>query len=389
MKKVFILVLSISIIAIGAFLLIAPTQVDKSLNKVLEHTPYTVSSQAQQLHSTLIVGDWHADTLLWNRDISAENNYGHVDLPRLRSGNVALQMFTTVTKSPEGLNYNENSGDSADSITKLAMVQRWPADTWNNLTARALHQSFKLLALAQDRPDELMVIRSQLDLQLFLQKRENNERLIGGLIGTEGSHALEGKLENVQVLYDAGFRMMSLQHFFDNKLGASLHGKSQSGLTEFGREVVQEINALNIMLDVSHSSEQTVEETLELSNKPLIVSHTGFKGHCNTARNISDELMQRIAAKGGLIAVGFWDAAVCGEHPSQIVAAIQYGIELVGEDHVALGSDFDGSISTSFDTSELAALTHYMLEANFSETQIRKVMGGNMLKFLQTHLPVN
>ena len=389
MKKVFILVLSISIIAIGAFLLIAPTQVDKSLNKVLEHTPYTVSSQAQQLHSTLIVGDWHADTLLWNRDISAENNYGHVDLPRLRSGNVALQMFTTVTKSPEGLNYNENSGDSADSITKLAMVQRWPADTWNNLTARALHQSFKLLALAQDRPDELMVIRSQLDLQLFLQKRENNERLIGGLIGTEGSHALEGKLENVQVLYDAGFRMMSLQHFFDNKLGASLHGKSQSGLTEFGREVVQEINALNIILDVSHSSEQTVEETLELSNKPLIVSHTGFKGHCNTARNISDELMQRIAAKGGLIAVGFWDAAVCGEHPSQIVAAIQYGIELVGEDHVALGSDFDGSISTSFDTSELAALTHYMLEANFSETQIRKVMGGNMLKFLQTHLPVN
>ena len=389
MKKVFILVLSISIIAIGAFLLIAPTQVDKSLNKVLEHTPYTVSSQAQQLHNTLIVGDWHADTLLWNRDISAENNYGHVDLPRLRSGNVALQMFTTVTKSPEGLNYNENSGDSADSITKLAMVQRWPADTWNNLTARALHQSFKLLALAQDRPDELMVIRSQLDLQLFLQKRENNERLIGGLIGTEGSHALEGKLENVQVLYDAGFRMMSLQHFFDNKLGASLHGKSQSGLTEFGREVVQEINALNIILDVSHSSEQTVEETLELSNKPLIVSHTGFKGHCNTARNISDELMQRIAAKGGLIAVGFWDAAVCGEHPSQIVAAIQYGIELVGEDHVALGSDFDGSISTSFDTSELAALTHYMLEANFSETQIRKVMGGNMLKFLQTHLPVN
>jgi len=389
MKKLLLSILVLAIIAVGLLLLIGPSQTDKSLNVIRAHQPYPISTRAAQLHQSLLIGDWHADTLLWNRNITKANNYGHVDLPRLRQGNVAIQMFTTVTKSPEGLNYNNNSADSNDDITKLALIHRWPRTTWTSLTARAIHQASKLDTLADSRPDELALIRSQTELQSFLDKRQRNQSLIGGLIGTEGSHALDGKIENVSKLYDAGFRMMSLHHFFDNQLGSSLHGMSNEGLTDFGRQVVKKINALNIMLDVSHSSEQVVSETLELSVKPLIVSHTGFKGHCDTARNISDHLMQAIADKGGLIAVGYWQAAACGEHPAHIVEAIKYGIELVGEDHVSLGSDFDGSITTAMDTSELAALTHYMLEANFSETQIRKVMGGNMLRFLQTHLPAN
>lgn len=388
MKKILLSLLILVVLGISFLLILGPAQTDKSLNTVLAHEPYVVSARAKELHDSLIVGDWHADTMLWNRDISRENDYGHVDLPRLRKGNVALQMFTTVTKSPEGLNYQQNAEDSADNITKLALVQRWPSSTWSSLTERALYQAIKLNSFAASNPDELWLIRNRTELNSFLEKRGQNRGLVGGLIGTEGSHALDGKLENVQVLYDAGFRMMSLHHFFDNKLGASLHGQSQSGLTEFGREVIRKINQLNVILDVSHSSEQVVTETLAVSDKPVVVSHTGFKGHCDTARNISDDLMKRIAAKGGLIAVGYWDAAACGEHPSKIVDAIKYGIELVGEDHVSLGSDFDGSVTTAFDTGELAALTHYMLEADFSETQIRKVMGQNMLGFLQQNLPL-
>lgn len=387
MKKLLLSVFLVVIVGVVLFLAIAPSRVDKSLNPVIEHNTYIVSKKALDLHRSLTIGDWHADTLLWSRNIANRYDYGHVDIPRLQDGNVSLQMFTTVTKSPSGLNYDENSADAPDDITKLAIAQRWPIATWTSLTERALYQAKRLHLFEKENPDDLMIIRSQAELAEFLTRKQSIPNLVGGLIGTEGSHALDGKLENVKTLYDAGFRMMSLQHFFDNKLGASLHGQSQGGLTDFGRAAVAEINKRDIVLDVSHSSEKVVEEVLGLSSKPLVISHTGFKGHCDTARNISDELMQRIAAKGGLIAVGYWDGAVCGTHPKKVVEAIQYGAKLVGVDHLSLGSDFDGSVTTAFDTSELAALTHAMLEAGFSEPDIRKIMGGNMLKFLERHLP--
>jgi len=118
-----------------------------------------------------------------------------------------------------------------------------------------------------------------------------------------------------------------------------------------------------------------------------LVSHTGFYGHCESPRNISDSLMQKIAQEGGLIAIGFWDGAICDNTPKSVAAAIQYGIQLVGAGHVALGSDFDGSITPGFDTSELVAITHELLEAGLTERQIRQVMGENMLRFLQDNLP--
>ena len=140
----------------------------------------------------------------------------------------------------------------------------------------------------------------------MLKSREDDSKLIAGLLGTEGSHALDGDLDNIKRLYEAGFRMMSLQHFFDNKLGGSLHGESNTGLTDFGREAVRLMDSMGIMIDVSHSSPQVVDDVLNLIDSPLIVSHTGFKGHCDHKRNISYDLMMRIAERGGLIGVGFW-----------------------------------------------------------------------------------
>lgn len=386
-KKILLgLVIGIAI-AVSAILIYAPSKTDADLNPVVSHQPYPVSEKAKALHDTLIIGDWHADTMLWNRDIGKEHDYSHVDLPRLQQGNVGLQMFTTVTKSPSGLNYDENSADAPDDITKLAIVQRWPLSTWSSLTARALHQANKLHNFEEANPDQLFIIKTKADLAKWQARRRNEPRLVGGLIGTEGSHALDGKLENVQTLYDAGFRMMSLQHFFDNRLGGSLHGTGQAGITQFGRDVVNRILELNIILDVSHSSEKTVADVLAMIDAPLVVSHTGFKGHCDTARNISDDLMKQIADKGGLIAVGYWDGAVCGAEPKAVVGAMKYGLSLVGEDHISLGSDFDGTVTTGFDTSELAALTQEMMTQGFTETQIRKIMGGNMVKLLQSELP--
>lgn len=385
-KRVLVSVGILFLVAIGVFSL-APSRIDRDLNPVTQHRAYPASPQALELHDSLIIGDWHADTLLWNRDIAKEHDYSHIDIPRLQQGNVGLQMFTTVTKSPSGLNYDSNSADAADDITKLALVQRWPIATWTSLTARALHQAKKLHRFAAKSPTKLFVIKSQADLSEWQSKRKTEPRLVGGLIGTEGSHALDGKIENVKVLFDAGFRMMSLQHFFDNKLGGSLHGTSQQGLSEFGRAVIKKIEELNIVLDVSHSSENTVRDVLAATDRPLVVSHTGFKGHCDTARNISDNLMKQIAANDGLIAVGYWEGAVCGADPAAVVGAMKYGLSLVGEDHISLGSDFDGTVTTGFDTSELAALTHEMIAQGFTEIQIRKIMGENMLRLLSTQLP--
>ena len=364
-----------------------PTFLDKNMNPVSEHSTYLVSKKAQEMHKSLIVGDWHADSALWNRDLKKTHDYGHVDIPRLQKGNVALQMFTTVTKSPAGQNYEKNNSDSRDNITALAIVQRWPIKTWFSLYERALYQSNKIVSLAERDPENFMLIKSQNDLEIFLLKRKSKPRLVGGLIGTEGSHALDGSIDNIENLYKNGFRMMSLQHFFDNKLGGSLHGTSGEGLTEFGIKAIKEMMRLDIIIDLSHSSQQVVKDVLEISDQPLVISHTGFNGHCKSPRNISDDLMKEISSRGGLIAVGFWDAAICDNTPKVVAEAINYGIKLIGVYHVALGSDFDGTIEPGFDTSELQAITHELIELGLEEVEIKKVMGLNMLTFLQNNLP--
>lgn len=375
------------VILLISALMLLPAMLDKNMNPVSEHAPFVVSQEAQELHNSLIVGDWHADSALWNRDLKKTYDYGHADIPRLQAGNVALQMFTTVTKSPSGQNYDSNESDANDNITALAIVQRWPIKTWSSLFERAMYQANKIKDLEKRDPENFMIIESQYDLGIFLLKRVNNPKMVGGLIGTEGSHALDGNLENIERLYENSFRMMSLQHFFDNKLGGSLHGTSGAGLTEFGKQAIDEMQRLDIIIDVSHSSENVVKDVLSISNQPLVISHTGFNGYCESPRNISDSLMIEIAKKGGLIGVGFWDAAVCDNTPRSVAEAIIYGISLIGAEHVALGSDFDGTITPGFDTSELVAITHELLELGLSKEEIRKVMGENMLSFLQENLP--
>lgn len=379
----------LGLLALGVVLgfVFGPAQLERSMNKVQAHSDYPISKQALKLHDSLTIGDWHADSALWKRDLAVQSARGHVDIPRLQKGNVALQMFTTVTKSPSGQNYEKNETSARDNITSLALVQLWPVSTWSSLTARAVFQAQKITELAQREPDSFRLIRSQSELAQLLDDRRQNTKLVGGLIGTEGSHALDGKLENIELLFDSGFRMMSLQHFFDNKLGSSLHGTSQSGLSDFGRQAVTEMQRLSIIVDVAHSSEGVVNDVLEMSSRGLVVSHTGFKGYCDSPRNISDNLMQKIAIAGGLIAVGYWDGAICGTSPKQIAGAILYGIKLVGVEHIALGSDFDGSVTTALDTSELVAITQALLDLGVDESDIRKVMGANMQQFLAEQLP--
>ena len=142
------------------------------------------------------------------------------------------------------------------------------------------------------------------------------------------------------------------------------------------------------MIDVAHSSETTVRDTLRVTARgALIVSHIGFDGHCPSPRNISDETMALITEAGGLIGVGFWADVTCGESVAAIASAIQYGVERFGVDHIALGSDWDGSITTPIDAAQLPHLTQALLDGGLTPNEARAVMGGNMARFLAQHLP--
>jgi membrane dipeptidase len=374
------------IVALGAFFILAPAYVDKDKNPVAAHDPYPVSAEARALHASLIVGDWHADPLLWKRDLTKRSNRGQVDIPRLIEGNVALQVFTAVTKSPAGLNYEENSAETLDNITLLAVGQLWPVRTWGSLYERARYQAEKLHKFEAGSDGRLKIIKSAADLDAVLAAKAAGELIVGGLLGIEGAHPLEGDIANLAGLQEAGYRVIALQHFFDNELGGSLHGTGNQGLTEFGREVVNAVVERNLVLDVAHSSPQVVRDVLEMTDIPLVLSHTGLHSNCPVKRNLPDELMGEIAASGGTIGIGYWADVTCDDSPAGIAKTIVAAIAAIGEDHVSLGSDFDGSVATALDTSELAALTQALMDAGVSEVQIRKVMGENLVRVLRARL---
>ena len=384
MKKILIVAGLLILVALGYVNWILPGTVEAKMNVVLSHDAYTISDRARKLHGSLFVADLHSDSLLWKRDLTQRSDTGHMDIPRLVEGNVALQVFSATTKSPKGQNYARNEADS-DRITLLAVLSFWPLRTWSSLYERALYQLQKLHAFAED--GRLMLIRSRADLEELAARRSAGEQLVGAIYLIEGAHPYEGDIANVERLFNEGLRISGLTHFFDNELGGSLHGTSGEGLTEFGRAVVRRANELGMIIDIAHSSPAMVADVLELSSSPVILSHGGFKGSCDTPRNLTDDLMQRIADAGGLIGVGYWDGAICDASPRGIVDSIRYGIDLVGVDHVALGSDYDGTVTVPFDTSELAILTETMLQSGFTEDEIRKVMGENVHRFMLQNLP--
>src|SRR2546421_97179 len=144
MKRKLLIVLAV-LVVVGAlaFFFVLPAVVERRVNGTRQSPPYNASERARALHKTLLVADLHADSLLWDRDLLERSTRGHVDIPRLAEGGVALQNFTVVTKVPFGSNYESNSGDS-DKVTPLVIAERWPFATWRSLKERALYQAWKL-----------------------------------------------------------------------------------------------------------------------------------------------------------------------------------------------------------------------------------------------------
>lgn len=365
---------------------IAARQAEGRLNVVLPSQGPPVGAAAEALHARLFVADLHADPLLWHRDLNERATRGQSDVPRLLEGNVGLQVFGVVTRTPKGQNVDRNDA-STDAIRLLTFAQRWPPATWFGLRARALHQAAKLERTAERSDGRLVVIRRREDLETLLERRSSDPQVLGGLLALEGLHAIEGELANVDVLYEAGFRMLAPAHFFDNEVSGSAHGVEKGGLTPLGREVIRRMNERRMIVDLAHASARTIDDVLALTRRPVVVSHTGVRGTCDNNRNLTDDQLRRIAATGGVIGIGFWNGAVCGHDAKAIARAISHAVKIAGMDHVGLGSDFDGAVTTPFDASGLARITEALLGEGFTEEQVAKVMGGNVIRVLKAALP--
>jgi membrane dipeptidase len=373
-----------SLALIGGFLS-APVLVDEHLNRVHPPSGKTPSAAAVALHQSLWIADLHADSLLWQRNLNRDSQRGHVDFPRLQRANVALQAFSVVTKTPRKMNIERNGSDT-DNITALVVAQGLPPATWNSLLARATYQADELRQQAARSDGKVRLIGSRDQLRSFIAAREKNPKLVAGWLTLEGAHALEGKLDNLDTLYQSGYRMAAPTHFFDTELSGSQHGLKKGGLTPLGRQWLRAMEQRKMIVDLAHASPATIDDVLTLAKRPLMVSHTGVRGTCANGRNLSDSQLKRIAAQGGLVGIGFWNTAVCGKDVASIARAIKYTVKLIGAEHVAYGSDFDGAVTTAIDAAGLPRLTQALLDAGLSEAQIRRVAGENVRDFLLKNL---
>src|ERR1051326_3963880 len=365
--------------------LLLPGIVERRFNRTLHPPPYQPSAQAQALHRTLTVADLHADSLLWGRNLLRRSSRGHIDLPRLADGNVSMQSFTVVTTAPRNLNIYQNS-DSTDLIRYIAMFEGWPPRTWNSPKQRALYQAARLQKFADQSNGMFVLVRSRSDLRKFLTTR-GSTHAVAGFLGAEGAQPLEGRLENLDDLYAAGFRMMAPTHFTDTAIAGAAAGMKKGGLTDLGRQWVRAMESHHMLIDLAHASPATLRDVTAMATRPLIVSHTGVKGTCNNPRNLSDDELRAVARTNGVIGIGLWDTATCGSDARATARAIRYAVTIVGADHVALGSDFDGGVTTPFDSSGWVMLTDALLQEGISEQDIHKIMGENVVRVLLEVLP--
>nr|WP_301289546.1 membrane dipeptidase [Natronocella acetinitrilica] len=384
-------------------------QYDRMMN------PYGVDPDAptpgdddRALHQSMFIADMHADTLKWERNLLERSYFGHADLPRLAEGNVSLQGFTIVTKSPLRMPWSTNvSGRSIDTNTLLSLMQGRPAF---DLRARAFYQIDRFKEAVEESRDhpgaELRLLETFDDLRQLVADRRDGDNVIGGFIGIEGGHWIGGPdaehadvEADIQELFDAGVRMFAPSHRFDNNLSGSSEGYDRYGLTSHGMTALATAARLGMLVDVAHISPAGLRDTANLVDQPITNSHTGIRTGCEEPcrpdRNLSDDDIRYIIANDGVISVGYWPQAVGPSvwRIADVMAHIMLIADEMGVDdpsrHVAFGSDYDGSVTPMIEVSHLDVLTTIMRqrEEPFSEHQIRNIAGGNTCRVLATVLP--
>lgn len=357
-------------------------QIERFLNRVDRSVQLPpMDHESHQMNQRVPVIDLHNDTLMCERDFLQRSSIGHIDLPRAVEGGVDLMVFAVATEIPLGFNKDLTDHNRPDLMRIVYGMRTSPMTTMTPFE-RAKYQAGRLNGLVARSDGKLRQVLNQGDLEAVVSGSE-----IGALLGFEGAQAVGNRPENIHHLFDMGYRVAGLSHFHDNIYTGSAHGWHKNGLTTDGKKLVELCAELNMVIDVAHLSPKGIDDVLALTSGPIISSHTGVRGLVDNNRNLSNDHVKEIAARGGMIGIGFWEEAVGSNRPEAIVETIRYVIDLFGEDCVGFGSDFDGGIRPSFDVSQLSILTGIMRARGMGEETIKKVLGGNALRVLRTVLP--
>lgn len=336
-----------------------------------------LTPEAIELHRSSIVIDLHADTTMpikWVRyriekrhgpGLPGKFGFFHCDIPRFREGGYKGQFLGLGT-----FPYPEKGCFDA-CIREAEMIRR---------------------ACEKNSSDLEFVTTSQ------GIRRANEKGRIAILLGVEGGHNIEADIHNVQRFFDAGVRYIGLAHFTKNRICPPSGGVGMSAkapLTDFGREVVHEMNRIGMVIDLAHVGCQAFLDAAAISKKPVVVSHTGISSVRPLWRNINDEQIRAVARTGGIIGIIFaWRYLCRGQRGGlpELLGHFEYVRSLVGSRCLALGSDFDGAIVPVHgleDASQLPQITQMFLDAGWKEEEIRGVLGENILRVLkETETPL-
>ncbi|MEA4884940.1 MAG: dipeptidase [Clostridia bacterium] len=307
--------------------------------------------------------DAHCDTLMdvvsGRRRLADRGKGGHLDLPRMAEAKLAAQVFAVFI---------------TDEYLPGAAARR--AMQYVDAFYREVDDNSKLLAFAAKAGDAA---------------RANSEGKIAGFLSLEGGEALEGSIELLRIFYRLGVRLMTLTWSRRNQIAdGSYEERTGSGLTRFGVQVVSEMDRLGMVVDVSHLSESGFWDVVKVSTRPIIASHSNAKALCPHARNLTDEQAKAIADKGGVIGVTFVGPFLGDERRSVagVVDHIDYLASLVGPEHIAIGSDFDGMDDDALpqglsDVTKLPSLVAELARRGYSEATVRGIMGENLLRVVE------
>ena len=322
--------------------------------------------RAIELNQRAFVFDAHCDSALniveYGADLGQRLDFGHLDIPRMNEGGLKAQVFAAWT-APEF----------------------WP----DKASERAWVLLDAVESFVLEYPQKIGIALTAADADAL-----SREGKISVFLGIEGGHAIEDSLDSLREFYDGGVRLMTLTWMYNNNWAdASGDTPVHGGLTEFGVEVVKEMNRLGMVVDVSHASDETFYDTLEVTDKPVVASHSCVRTLHDHHRNLSDDMLVALAQNGGVIGINFFPEYLAPQGTEvtvkTLVDHIEYAVDVAGLDHVGIGSDFDGVPTLPKglqDVSSLPAVTEELLDRGFSETDIEKILGGNMLRVFRTAL---
>lgn len=357
--------------------------VDQTVNRTALPGQLPASPAATGLLRRAPVVDLLVGSALF-RDSFVTGGRGHVDLPRLRSVGVNLVGLTIATRWPNlrgtlsGWHFRSLGMPGATTRSDMAMAE------W--LIGRINHW-------CEQSGGGLLIVRSQADLERCLAPTGP----IGILLGIQGGQVLHGNLANIARLGAAGVRMFAPAHVMDNALVGSGTGRLSGGLTDYGREVVAELEAQSIVVDLAHMARAGIEAALPLMKRPFVLSHAGltdiaggrsrWRRFSPATRNVPASLVAEIGAVGGLVGIALSTQLLGGSTMPAAVRTFRAALEAAGAGHVAIGSDMDGALRMLIDVEGLPALADALLASGLDTQSVSGVMGANAAGILRAALP--